>query len=95
MDRNYCGFGRLVSRSVAPREGGVDRNSDPDNDSLTYTAQGAPRAGGVDRNNDYHLEHGLEAVAPREGGVDRNSNAGQVLCRAESPPARGAWIATR
>ena len=119
VDRNSV-VGAIVipCRNVAPREGGVDRNSDPAAFGVNMLV--APREGGVDRNHPESLqvipssagrpprggrgsqllrrahEQHAARVAPREGGVDRNRgrSSGTPLPK-PSPPARGAWIATR
>ena len=70
MSRNQDEILLVVAESVAPREGRVSRNINPnDQDAMNLVA---PREGRVSRNSKPNLGLLLADVAPREGRVSRN-----------------------
>ena len=94
MDRNSSMASYAAVPAVAPREGGVDRNTDVPG-LLGRFVEVAPREGGVDRNDWPYASTGNGRCRPPRGG--RGSQLlGQCLetDATASPPARGAWIAT-
>ena len=82
-----------AQQNVAPREGGVDRNDGPA--ARAGQLDVAPREGGVDRNPSRESDLTLPGCRPPRGGRgSQRVGAGLEVAALESPPARGAWIAT-
>ena len=95
MDRNNNTLWyNSVSRWVATREGGVDRNQPP---ALICPHCGRSPPARVAWIETLHRPQPIHYayVATREGGVDRNCDDVQdAVLQNASPPARVAWVET-